>query len=59
VVRSLDVPTRVELAGARLRIRARGAGFAWLRGVGHYTTEDGEGRWAPTLAIELDEVEAP
>ncbi len=55
VVRSPDEPTRLELAGARLRIRARGAGFAYLRGVGQYTTEDGEGRWAPDLAIELEE----
>jgi hypothetical protein len=54
-VRSLEDPTHVELAGARLRIRARGAGFAWLRGVGQYTTEDAEGRWSPTLAIELEE----
>ena len=53
-VRSLDEPTRLELAGAKLRIRARGAGVARLRGVGQYTTEDGEGRWAPDLAIELE-----
>jgi hypothetical protein len=56
-VRSLEEPTRVELAGARLRIRARGAGVATLRGVGQYTTDDGEGRWAPDLALELEEGE--
>jgi hypothetical protein len=53
-VRSPDDRTRIELAGARLRLRARGAGVAFLRGVGHYTTEDGaEGYWGRDLAVEL------
>ena len=54
-VRSLEEPTRVELAGTRLRIRARGAGVAHLRGVGQYTTDDAEGRWAPDLVLEVEE----
>jgi hypothetical protein len=56
-VRSLDEPTRVELAGARLRLRARGAGVITLRGVGHYTTEDGSGYWGRDLSIELEPAE--
>ena len=56
-VRSPDEPTRVELSGARLRIRARGAGVAYLRGVGAYSTEDSEGRWGRELSIELEPVE--
>jgi hypothetical protein len=53
-VRSLEEPTRVEVAGARLRIRARGVGIARLVGAGHYTTDDAEGRWAPDLEVELE-----
>ncbi len=55
VVRSPDGPTRIELAGARLRLRARGVGVAHLRGVGLYSTDDSEGRWSPDVSLELEE----
>ena len=57
-LRSLDAPMRVELAGARLRLRARGAGVAVLRGNGFYATDDAEGRWGSDLRVELEEGEA-
>ena len=52
-VRSLDDRTRVEAAGAKLRLRARGVGVAVLKGVGHYMTDDQAGRWGGQR-IELD-----
>jgi len=54
-VRSPDEPTRLEVAGARLRVRARGVGIARLHGSGVYSTDDAEGRWAPELSLELEE----
>jgi hypothetical protein len=57
-VRSLDEPTRVELAGAALRLRARGAGIVRLRGSGLYSTEDGDGRWGQERVVELEEGDA-
>ena len=54
-VRSPDEPTRLEVAGARLHLRARGVGIARLRGTGVYSTDDGDGRWGPDLAVELEE----
>lgn len=54
-LRSPDEPTRLELGGARLRLRARGVGVARLHGTGVYSTDDGEGRWGPELSVELEE----
>ena len=54
VLRSPDEPTRLELAGARLRLRARGVGVARLHGTGSYSTDDSDGRWGAELSIELD-----
>jgi len=51
-IRSLDDRTRVELAGAHLRIRARGAGRALLKGTGHFMTDDQDGRWG--AEVEFD-----
>jgi len=58
VVRSPDEPTRLEVAGAALRLRAHGAGIVRLRGSGIYATEDGDGRWGQDRVVELEEGEA-
>jgi hypothetical protein len=55
VVRSPDEPTRLEIAGAGLRLRARGVGIARLRGTGAYSTDDVDGRWGPDHVVELEE----
>jgi hypothetical protein len=55
VVRSPDEPTRLEVAGAALRLRARGVGIARLRGSGVYATDDGDGRWGSDRVVELEE----
>jgi hypothetical protein len=54
-IRSPDERTRVEIAGARLRIRARGVGVAWLKGVGHYMTDDRSDSWSDDLQLEFEE----
>jgi hypothetical protein len=56
-VRSFRDRTRLEAAGARLRLRARGIGVAVLDGVGHYSTEDQEGRWGPDLELSFESEE--
>lgn len=52
-VRNLRDRTRLEAGGARLRVRARGIGVAILDGVGHYSTDDQDGRWGPDLEVEF------
>lgn len=59
VVRSPDERTRVEIAGARLRLRARGVGVAFLKGVGHFMTDDVDGRWEPESEVEFDSEASP
>lgn len=54
VVRSLDERTRVEIAGAKLRLRARGVGRALLKGVGHYMTDDLDGAWNAEQVVEFE-----
>ena len=54
VVRSLEKRTRVEIAGAKLRLRARGVGRAFLKGVGHYMTDDLDGVWRSEQVLEFD-----
>ena len=54
-IRSPDRPTRVEIAGAKLRLRARGVGRAFLKGVGHFMTDHLDGRWGPDMELELAE----
>jgi len=56
-VRSLRDRTRVEAAGARLRIWARGIGVAHLAGAGIYTTDDLEGSWGPEVSVEFESQE--
>ena len=54
-IRSPDERTRVEIAGAKLRLRVRGVGVAFLKGVGHYMTHDVDGAWAEDLSLEFEE----
>jgi hypothetical protein len=54
VVRSLEERTRVEVAGSKLRLRARGVGRALLKGVGHYMTDDLDGTWNHDQILEFD-----
>ncbi|MBW2361119.1 MAG: hypothetical protein JRG84_09480 [Deltaproteobacteria bacterium] len=54
-LRSPDERTRVEIAGARLRLRARGAGVAVLKGVGHFMADDVDGVWAEDRVLEFEE----
>jgi hypothetical protein len=54
VVRSFDERTRVEVAGAKLRLRARGVGRAFLKGVGHYMTDDLDGAWNVEQVVEFE-----
>jgi hypothetical protein len=56
-LRSLDERTRVEIAGARLRIRVRGAGIAILKGVGHVMTDDLDQEWNSDQILEFEEGE--
>lgn len=53
-VRSPDDRTRVEVAGAKLRLRARGVGVAHLKGVGNFMTDDADGSWEPEPEVEFD-----
>ena len=53
-VRSPDDRTRVEAAGAHLRLRARGVGVAFLKGVGHFMTDDVDGPWDADTEVEFD-----
>ena len=53
-VRSLDQRTRVELAGAGIRLQARGVGRAFLKGRGGYHTDDLDGEWGPESEIEFE-----
>lgn len=54
VVRSLGERTRVEIAGAKLRLRVRGVGRAFLKGVGHYMTDDLDGAWNSNQIVEFE-----
>ncbi len=54
VVRSPDDRTRVEVAGAHLRLRARGVGVAFLKGVGHFMTDDVDGAWDADTEVEFE-----
>jgi len=56
-VRSFRDRTRIEAAGARLRIWARGIGVAHLAGAGIYTTDDLEGSWGPDVRVEFESEE--
>ncbi len=59
VVESLDTRTRVEAAGARIRLRARGIGRAVLKGKGVYSTSDLDGAWDADATIEFESEELP
>jgi hypothetical protein len=54
-VRSLRQRTRVEAAGAKLRLRAQGSGVALLKGTGHFLTDDVDGRWGAGVTVEFQE----
>ncbi len=54
-IRSFDERTRVEIAGARLRLRARGAGAVILKGVGHFMTDDLDGVWSDDKILHFEE----
>ncbi len=56
-VRSLDERTRIEAGGARLRLRARGVGVAFLAGVGHFMTDDQDGTWGADLVVEFESLD--
>ena len=53
-VRSLRDRTRLEAAGARMRLHAKGVGVAYLQGVGVYTTDDLEGAWGPDAGVAFE-----
>jgi len=53
-VRSLRDRTRLEAAGANLRLHARGVGVAYLKGTGLYHTDDRDGAWEPDAAVAFD-----
>jgi len=56
-VRSLRDRTRLEAAGAHLRLHARGVGIAYLKGTGLFRTDDAEGvegAWEPDAAIAFE-----
>lgn len=59
VVESLDARTRIEAAGARIRLRARGIGTAVLKGKGVYSTADLDGAWNADATIEFESEDAP
>jgi len=54
-IRSPDQRTRVEIAGAKLRLRARGVGVAYLKGVGTFMTDDLADAWTEDLGVEFEE----
>ena len=54
-IRSPDARTRVEIAGAKLRLRARGVGVAYLKGAGHYMTDDHADAWSDDVTVEFEE----
>lgn len=54
-IRSPDQRTRVEIAGAKLRLRARGVGVAYLKGVGHFMTDDHADAWSEDATVEFEE----
>lgn len=56
-IRSLDDRTRVELGGARLRLRAKGIGRAFLKGVGTFMTDDVDGGWDPDAEVLFESEE--
>ncbi len=54
VVRSPDAPTRIELGGAGIRLRARGVGRAFLKGRGVVHTRDHDAPWEHEGELELE-----
>ncbi len=57
VIRSVDDRTRVEVAGAGIRLRAKGVGRAFLKGHGRYSTDDLDDDWRDDDVIEFEEGE--
>ncbi len=57
VVRSVRQRTHVEIAGAHLRLHAKGAGRALLRGTGIFHTDDVDGAWADEAEVEFEGAE--
>jgi hypothetical protein len=45
--------SRIEIAGARIRLHARGAGRAVLRGCGLVHTDDVDGDWEEDVEVEF------
>lgn len=48
------VATRIEVAGARLRLHGRGAGVAFLKGAGVVFTDDLDRPWDPDVELEFE-----
>lgn len=47
-------PTRIEIAGAKLRLHAKGAGRALLKGCGVVQTDDQHTRWEAEALLEFE-----
>ncbi len=47
-------PTRIEIAGAKLRLHARGAGRALLKGCGVLHTDELHSRWEDDVDLEFE-----
>ena len=47
-------PTRIEIAGAHIRLHAKGAGKALLKGCGVISTDDLDLRWEDQNSVEFD-----
>ena len=47
-------PTRIEIAGAKLRLHAKGVGRALLKGCGVVHTDDLHSRWEEEVDLEFE-----
>ncbi|MAE97142.1 MAG: hypothetical protein CL910_21035 [Deltaproteobacteria bacterium] len=47
-------PTRIEIAGAGIRLHAKGAGRALLKGCGVVHTDDFDGRWENEIELDFE-----
>ncbi|MCP4002956.1 MAG: hypothetical protein GY725_02045 [bacterium] len=55
VLASPNEVMRFKAAGARLRLRARGAGVARLKGHGRIWTDDADAPWNPDVDVEFSD----
>ncbi len=57
VLRSPDERMRFEAAGARVRLHAKGAGVAFLKGTGRILSDDVVAAWEPDAQVEFESAE--